>query len=49
MRALHLKPGEEAVLRVAMEEAGHAPPAALVPVPDVNEHGTRPNERAAAP
>lgn len=30
MRALHLTPGEEEVLRTAMREAGHPPPSALV-------------------
>lgn len=29
MRALHLQPSEEEVLRTAMREAGHAPPTAL--------------------
>lgn len=49
MRALHLRPGEEAVLRTAMAEAGHAPPSALIPISAVNEHGTRPNERSITP
>lgn len=32
MRALHIKPGEETILRTAMAEAGHAPPTAITPV-----------------
>ena len=31
MRALHLKHGEEEILRTAMAEAGHAPPTAIIP------------------
>ena len=49
MRALHLRPGEEAVLRTALAEAGHAPPSALAPIITVNECGTRPNERSITP
>jgi hypothetical protein len=49
MRALHLRPGEEAVLRTALAEAGHAPPSAIIPLSAVNEHGTRPFGRAATP
>lgn len=33
MRSLHLEPGEEAVLRTALEEAGHAPPTSLISIP----------------
>lgn len=49
MRALHLRPGDEAVLRTDLAEAGHAPPSALIPLRAANEHGTRPFERAATP
>lgn len=37
MRALHLKPGEESILRTAMAEAGHAPPSAITPQKQGNE------------
>jgi hypothetical protein len=40
MRALHLRPGEEEVLRTAMAEAGHDLPRAIIgPIHDPSETG----------